>query len=187
MSAGFVYRGLKPVNWCFDCGSALAEAEVEYTDKHRPRDRRRLRGRRARIALAQAFGLPALPTEPASAVIWTTTPWTIPANQALNFHPEFDYALVLSTATRTRLLMLGHRVASSPACERLGTAGPRCWPPAGRALEQVPFATRSDERYDRDSPVYLGDLRDRGHRHRHRALLARLRRRGLPLVQVATA
>ncbi|MFP5407575.1 MAG: class I tRNA ligase family protein, partial [Gammaproteobacteria bacterium] len=95
LDKGYVYRGLKPVNWCFDCGSALAEAEVEYADRtdlsidvgfpfaaeELPR-------------LAKAFGLTELPLERGYAVIWTTTPWTIPANQALNVHPEFDYSLV---------------------------------------------------------------------------------------------
>ena len=81
-----VYRGLKPVNWCFDCGSALAEAEVEYHGQGRPGGRRRA----SRCATtnakssAAAFGLSALPDKPVAAVIWTTTPWTIPANQALN-------------------------------------------------------------------------------------------------------
>jgi isoleucyl-tRNA synthetase len=82
---GYVYRGLKPVNWCFDCGSALAEAEVEYENKRDPsidgfpfaeQDK-----------LATAFGLDKLPHE-GYCVIWTTTPWTIPSNQALNMHPK---------------------------------------------------------------------------------------------------
>src|SRR5689334_1289294 len=84
LAKGYIYRGLKPVNWCFDCQSALAEAEVEYEDRTDsaidagfdidPRDR---------VRLARAFGLETLPDGPARAVIWTTTPWTIPANQAL--------------------------------------------------------------------------------------------------------
>jgi len=89
---GFVYRGLKPVYWCFDCGSSLAEFEIEYADKksntvdvafkaHDP------------AKLAAAFGLPALDKD-AFVVIWTTTAWTLPANQALNLNPELDYALV---------------------------------------------------------------------------------------------
>ena len=89
---GFVYRGLKPVYWCFDCGSSLAEFEIEYADKKsqtldvafKANDPARL---------AAAFGLPAL-TQDAFAVIWTTTAWTIPANQALNLNPEIVYALV---------------------------------------------------------------------------------------------
>ncbi|HPG62117.1 MAG TPA: class I tRNA ligase family protein, partial [Casimicrobium sp.] len=108
--AGYVFRGLKPVNWCFDCGSALAEAEVEYQDK-------------TDIAvdvgfafaevdkLAKAFGLPKLPHDHGYLVIWTTTPWTLPSNQALNLHPEFDYALVETTdAARPLLLLAQDRV-----------------------------------------------------------------------------
>ena len=89
---GFVYRGLKPVYWCFDCGSSLAEFEIEYQDKQsqtldvafKANDPARL---------AAAFGLPGLGKD-AFAVIWTTTAWTIPANQALNLNPELPYALV---------------------------------------------------------------------------------------------
>ena len=93
MKAGFVFRGLKPVNWCFDCGSALAEAEVEYADKTDPAvDVGFPFAEPARVAAA--FGLPQLPHEHGYAVIWTTTPWTLPANQALNVHPDIDYALV---------------------------------------------------------------------------------------------
>jgi isoleucyl-tRNA synthetase len=89
---GFVYRGLKPVYWCFDCGSSLAEFEIEYADKKsqtldvasRRTSRPRCRGLRpARRRQDDIF-----------AVIWTTTAWTIPANQALNLNPEIVYALV---------------------------------------------------------------------------------------------
>ncbi len=96
LEKGFVYRGLKPVNWCFDCGSALAEAEVEYEDRQDiaidvafP-----LVDEAERAKLARAFGMAKAPAGPIAAVIWTTTPWTIPANQALNAHPQFAYALV---------------------------------------------------------------------------------------------
>jgi len=95
LEKGFIYRGLKPVNWCFDCGSALAEAEVEYEDRDDiavdvafPLDDG------DRDKLAAAFGLSAMPAGPAMTVIWTTTPWTIPSNQALNLHADFAYALV---------------------------------------------------------------------------------------------
>src|ERR1044071_8953956 len=93
LSRGYVYRGLKPVNWCFDCGSALAEAEVEYEDRKDP-------------AIDVAFPLlnddlpkleatfKARATKQVFAVIWTTTPWTIPSNQALNVHPDLTYQLV---------------------------------------------------------------------------------------------
>lgn len=90
----YVFKGLKPVNWCFDCGSALAEAEVEYADKKSPTvDVAFPISETDAPKLAAAFGLASLP-KTAYAVIWTTTPWTIPANQALNIHPEHEYALV---------------------------------------------------------------------------------------------
>jgi isoleucyl-tRNA synthetase len=89
---GFVYRGLKPVYWCFDCGSSLAEFEIEYADKKsQTLDVGFLCAEPAK--LAAAFGVAALAKD-AFAVIWTTTAWTIPANQALNAHPELAYALV---------------------------------------------------------------------------------------------
>ncbi len=92
MERGFVYRGLKPVYWCFDCGSSLAEFEIEYADKKSDTlDVAFLCAQPEK--LATAFGLPKL-DKPAFAVIWTTTAWTIPANQALNMHPEINYALV---------------------------------------------------------------------------------------------
>lgn len=96
---GFVYRGLKPVNWCFDCGSALAEAEVEYADKTDPAvDVAFAAGAAACQRIADCFGVQLTQLEGSvAAVIWTTTPWTLPANQALNVHPEFRYALVRIT------------------------------------------------------------------------------------------
>ncbi len=109
LEKGYLYRGLRPVNWCFDCHSALAEAEVEYEDRDDvaidvafpldPAEREKL---------ARAFGLAAPPEGAIAAVVWTTTPWTIPANQALNLHPEFDYSLV---ATRRGHLVLAVEIA----------------------------------------------------------------------------
>jgi isoleucyl-tRNA synthetase len=155
LDRGFLFRGLKPVNWCFDCGSALAEAEVEYADRHDPAidvgfgfiDHELPR-------LASAFGLTALPLERGFCVIWTTTPWTIPANQALNIHPEFEYALVRTTwqGEASLLLLAADRVEACLNSWQLeGEIIARC---AGRALEGIrfshPFARRT-------SPVYLGD------------------------------
>lgn len=153
VEGGFVFKGLKPVNWCFDCGSALAEAEVEYQDK---------KSDAIDVAfpvedadkLAAAFGLGAL-GKPAAVVIWTTTPWTIPANQALNVHPEFTYALV---DTGDRLLLLAEELVEG-CLGRYGLAGEiiaRC---QGRALEQIrcrhPF-------YERFSPIYLAEYVELG-------------------------
>ena len=85
LESGYLYQGAKPVHWCIDCGSSLAEAEVEYEDKTSP-------------AIDVAFEVKdpaALGVQgPAFAVIWTTTPWTLPANQAVSVHPEFYYDLV---------------------------------------------------------------------------------------------
>ncbi|WP_253446248.1 isoleucine--tRNA ligase [Halomonas sp. Y3] len=148
VEAGYVFKGLKPVNWCFDCGSALAEAEVEYADKQsdaidvafpvEDADR-----------LAAAFGLEALP-KPAAIVIWTTTPWTVPANQALNVHPEFTYALV---DTGERLLLLAEELVES-CLERFALQGEVIATARGEALEHVNFRHPF---YDRLSPVYLAD------------------------------
>ena len=89
---GLLYRGLKPVNWCIDCGSALAEAEVEYEDKTSPAIDVAFEAVDPH-AVAKAFGL-AAPLVRAAAVIWTTTPWTLPGNQAIAAHQDFEYALV---------------------------------------------------------------------------------------------
>lgn len=111
LEKGYVYRGLKPVNWCFDCGSALAEAEVEYQDKRDPEiDVGFAFAEPEKVAAA--FGLAKLPTDQGKIVIWTTTPWTIPSNQALNVHPEFDYALI---ETENGLLILADERAMHAA------------------------------------------------------------------------
>jgi isoleucyl-tRNA synthetase len=151
LEKGYLYRGLKPVNWCFDCHSALAEAEVEYEDRQDiaidvgfPLEE----GERSK--LARAFGLEALPAGPVQAVIWTTTPWTIPANQALNVHPEFVYALV-ETAQGT-LLLAEELVASTLA--RIRREGRIIATAKGEALDLIHFRHPF---YDRAAPVYLGD------------------------------
>ncbi len=151
MAKGFVFRGLKPVNWCFDCGSALAEAEVEYQDKvdlaidvaFPLRDDQRAK-------LAAAFGLAVLPDKPVSAVIWTTTPWTIPANQALNVHPAASYDLV--DTERGLLVVASERKAASLATYKL--SGTTLAQAAGEKLALIRFRHPF---YDRDSPVYLGE------------------------------
>ena len=151
MARGYVYRGLKPVNWCFDCASALAEAEVEYQNKQslaidvafpvHDADRARL---------AAAFGLNALPADKVAAVIWTTTPWTLPGNQALNVHPEISYQLV---QTEQGCLILAEDLQE--AClNRYGLAGKVLGKCAGAALELINFC---HPLYNRLSPVYLAD------------------------------
>ncbi|WP_202114814.1 isoleucine--tRNA ligase [Vreelandella zhuhanensis] len=148
VEAGYVFKGLKPVNWCFDCGSALAEAEVEYADK---------KSDAIDVAfpvedadkLAAAFGLSELP-KPAAVVIWTTTPWTIPANQALNVHPEFTYALV---DVGERLLLLVEDLVAS-CLERFGLEGEVIATAKGESLDLINFRHPF---YARLSPVYLAE------------------------------
>jgi isoleucyl-tRNA synthetase len=88
---GLVYKGKKPVHWCIHCRTALAEAEVEYADHSSPSIYVEFP---LADASAQELGsrVPSLAGRPVSVLIWTTTPWTIPSNLAIAFHPEFDYA-----------------------------------------------------------------------------------------------
>lgn len=151
---GFVYRGLKPVYWCFDCGSSLAEFEIEYADKKsQTLDVGFLCAEPAK--LARAFGLDALAKD-AFAVIWTTTAWTIPANQALNAHPELTYALV---ETERGLLVLAQDLVT--AClERFGLTGTVLATTNGKTLGGIHFKhplSAVDAGFDRLSPVYLAD------------------------------
>ena len=146
---GYLYQGSKPVHWCVDCGSALAEAEVEYEDKNSPAIDV---GFKAvdNDALARAFGVAHL-NAPAFAVIWTTTPWTLPANQAVCVHPELSYDLI---QTSKGLLILGHDLAEATLA-RYGEADTQVLGSCkGAALEllklQHPF-------YDRVVPVICGD------------------------------
>ena len=116
---GHVYKGYKPVHWCTDCGSALAEAEVEYEDKVSPAIDVRFEVK-DKSALSKAFGV-SLPNDAiVYAVIWTTTPWTLPANQAVCVHPKFDYALV---KTSVGYLILSAELDTSPQYIRSSPAG----------------------------------------------------------------
>ena len=90
--AGYLYRGEKPVQFCLDCGSSLAEAEVEYKDKISPAVDVAYRFK-DNVALAKAFGLSEIGGE-AFAVIWTTTPWTLPASQAISAGADVVYQLI---------------------------------------------------------------------------------------------
>ena len=157
MERGFVYRGLKPVYWCFDCGSSLAEFEIEYADKKSQTLDVAFRSAEPE-KLAAAFGLSSLPDphKDAFVVIWTTTAWTIPANQALNLNPEIVYALVdtpkgyliladvLVEKCLARYKFGGHVVATVKG-EQLG----------GLNFEHP--LSHVDAAYKRLSPVYLAD------------------------------
>jgi isoleucyl-tRNA synthetase len=95
VAAGHVVKGHKPVHWCADCGSALAEAEVEYQDKISPAIDVRFKAADGADFLARCEHSPANAGEgPIHVVIWTTTPWTLPANQAVALHPTLEYVLL---------------------------------------------------------------------------------------------
>ena len=147
---GYLVKGQKPVHWCVDCGSALAEAEVEYEDKVSPAIDVGFRVVDT-TALAKAFGGVALGDQQAFAVIWTTTPWTLPANQAVCVHPDLTYDLI---ATEKGLLILGCDLAED-ALKRYGIdANEVIAQTKGAHLEhlqlQHPF-------YARQVPVILGE------------------------------
>ena len=146
---GYLYQGYKPVNWCLDCQSALAEAEVEYEDKtslavdvaFEVVDK---------TALSRAFGVSLDDDTKASVVIWTTTPWTLPTNQAVSVHPDFEYALVQTP--RGYLVLVAELLESCLARYELSKeVVARC---KGSALEmlqlQHPFIARH-------VPIICGD------------------------------
>ncbi len=92
---GHLHKGAKPVHWCVDCGSALAEAEVEYEDKTSPAIDVRFEVLNEEALMARCHHIEGAEGEgPVSVVIWTTTPWTLPANQAVAVNPDYDYAVV---------------------------------------------------------------------------------------------
>ncbi|MEY4448598.1 MAG: Isoleucine--tRNA ligase [Pseudomonadota bacterium] len=154
---GFVYRGLKPVYWCFDCGSSLAEFEIEYADKKS--DTLDVAFEAAdHAALAQAFDLKELPGQPKSAfaVIWTTTAWTLPANQALNVNPELVYALV---NTDKGILVLAESLVEK-CLERYKLEGQVVATTTGAKLGGLNFKHPLydvHEGYKRFSPVYVAE------------------------------
>ncbi|MFB3076561.1 MAG: isoleucine--tRNA ligase, partial [Lysobacterales bacterium] len=147
-----IYKGYKPVHWCLDCRSALAEAEVEYEDKTSP-------GIDVRFAAVDASSINALcGVNGGVAVdipIWTTTPWTLPANQAVAVHPELDYVLVETDSTRdqARLLLsagLLESVMKRYSIEKYKVIGRCIGSELKGQLLQHPF-------YDRQVPVINGD------------------------------
>ncbi|MFZ4699169.1 MAG: class I tRNA ligase family protein, partial [Candidatus Methylumidiphilus sp.] len=151
---GHLTKGAKPVHWCTDCGSALAEAEVEYENKRSLAIDVRFRvvdevGALQRCHTAEGH----LGTGPLSVVIWTTTPWTLPANQAVALNPELDYAVVQLEEAGERLILA--EALMKDTLGRIGAGNYRvvayC---KGAALEGLllrhPFL-------ERDVPVILGD------------------------------
>jgi len=142
---GGLYRGRKPVHWCSSCVTALAEAEVEYADHTSP-------SIFVRFALQDdvSAAIPALAGKQAYVVIWTTTPWTIPANLAIAMHPEFDY---VALETEKGVLIVAEGLKDS----FLSTTGL-----TGQVIATFQAGLLERKRckhpfYDRDSIVLLGE------------------------------
>jgi isoleucyl-tRNA synthetase len=147
---GLVYKGKKPVHWCTHCRTALAEAEVEYESHTSPSIY--VEFPLARESAGELAGrVPALEGREVSVLIWTTTPWTIPSNLAIAFHPDFDYG---AYAVDGRVVIVAEALA-----ERVAAAGGRTFDSAvarmtGADLEGIRF---QHPLYDRTSLGVLGD------------------------------
>jgi isoleucyl-tRNA synthetase len=111
LAGGHLQQGFKPVHWCLDCRSALAEAEVEYEDKQSPSIDVAFKAEANQAVLA-GFNLDA--KKPVIVPIWTTTPWTLPANEAVSLHPELMYVLI---DTGTQYLVIAKELVDS-VCAR---------------------------------------------------------------------
>ena len=167
MERGFVYRGLKPVYWCFDCGSSLAEFEIEYADKKSQTLDVGFKCAEPEKLLKVFFDesnpeesinliTARLRGKPIFAVIWTTTAWTIPANQALNLNPELSYALV---DTERGLLLLAESLVEK-CLARYQLSGTVLATTQGKNLALLNFMHPLhdvDAGYQRFSPVFLAD------------------------------
>ena len=147
---GLVYKGKKPVHWCIHCRTALAEAEVEYEQHSSP-------SIYVEFALAPesadelAARVPELRGRAVSVLIWTTTPWTIPSNLAIAFHPEFDYA---AYEVDGRVVIVAEALAPAVAAVAGRTFGAPVARMKGEQLERLRF---QHPLYARHSLGVLGD------------------------------
>jgi isoleucyl-tRNA synthetase len=146
---GYLYQGYKPVNWCLDCQSALAEAEVEYEDKTSNAIDVAFEVKDP-AAAARAFGVSLPGSAKVSAVIWTTTPWTLPANQAVSVHPDFEYSLI---KTEKGYLLIASELKDS-CIERYQVSGETVGVCKGAALDMLPLQHPFQ---DRIVPIICGD------------------------------
>ncbi len=151
---GHLVRGFKPVHWCLDCRSSLAEAEVEYEDRDSPAVDVRFEIADAHDA-ARRFGLTTEDLATAAVAIWTTTPWTLPANQAVCLYPLYDYVLAEFTRAGGPECLVVAEALVEPFARRIGASSHRVLGKVkGQALEGLrlehPF-------YEREVPVILGD------------------------------
>jgi isoleucyl-tRNA synthetase len=153
---GHIAKGAKPVHWCTDCGSALAEAEVEYEDKHSPAIDVRFQVTDEASFMGACHHVPEHEGEGAlSVVIWTTTPWTLPANQAVALNADLEYAVVQceKDGRKERLVLAEALLKDAMSRYEVDHYHVIAYC-KGAALEhlllQHPF-------YDRQVPIILGD------------------------------
>ncbi len=153
---GHLYKGVKPVHWCLDCRSALAEAEVEYEERTSPAVDVAFRiADNADLERRLALGAGRLGGNPVDVVIWTTTPWTLPANQAVALRAEFVYVLIEAerAGERHRLILAAELLES--CLRRYGMALQAVIADApGRALEGLQLEHPLQER---EVPIILGE------------------------------
>ncbi|MEY3816016.1 MAG: isoleucyl-tRNA synthetase, partial [Pseudomonadota bacterium] len=145
---GYLYQGSKPVHWCVDCGSALAEAEVEYEDKTSPTIDVGFKVTDGDI-LKNIFNLKEV--KDTFAVIWTTTPWTLPANQAVCVHPELNYGLY---STEKGNLILAEDLAEKNLTHYGFASFKKLASCKGQALEHLQL---SHPFYKKNVPIICGD------------------------------
>jgi isoleucyl-tRNA synthetase len=153
---GHLYKGVKPVHWCMDCRSALAEAEVEYEERTSPAIDVAFRvADRADLAARIGVDAAALGKLPVDVVIWTTTPWTLPANQAVAVRAEFRYVLALAHIAGERRGLIVAAELLAPCLQRFGAEGGVVLAQfEGRALERLALEHPFQER---QVPVILGE------------------------------
>ncbi len=153
IGGGHLLQGAKPVNWCFDCGSALAEAEIEYRDKTSPAIDVLFTAVDP-AALFNAFGAELSGME-VGIPIWTTTPWTLPANEAVALNADLEYVLVAGAVSGREMALVLARDLLEAVTARIGMENVRELGSApGSAMEHLrlnhPF-------YDKEVPAILGD------------------------------
>ena len=153
---GHLYKGVKPVHWCLDCRSALAEAEVEYEEKTSPAIDVGFRvSDNAELAARMGLGAAALGDLPVDVVIWTTTPWTLPANQAVALRAEFCYVLAEASKDGAARRFIVAADLLEACVRRFGMSAPHVLASAeGRALEGLKLRHPLEERL---VPVILAE------------------------------
>jgi len=139
---GYIYKGKKPVYWCSDCETALAEAEIEYKDKT---------SKSIYVAFPVSDGNNIIDEKDTYVVIWTTTPWTIPANMAISLHPDYEYTLINVNGKKYLVAKdLADNVIKSVGFKNYSLQG--LW--RGKELENI---ITKNPLFERKSPIIIGE------------------------------